>query len=235
MIQRSARANLLVAFAILAALLISAQALGLPSKLLAASIGTGSCTTGTTPCDGNTGNIGDNSCNGNSACFNNTGNIGDNSCNGAFACDGNTGTVGDNSCTGDDACDANGGTVGDGSCQGTDACDANTGTVGDNSCHGQDSVTPTAGLLVITLAMVKTANATVMAVLSATTLARRRAATSAMATPPTPLATDSCDNEQGTCDVTGEDIGDCVFNDVTPPACNAGSVAHIHAHDYAHA
>ena len=159
------------------------------------------------PCDGNTGNIGDNSCNGNGACFSNTGNIGDNSCNGAFACDGNTGTVGDISCTGDDACDANGGTVGDGSCQGTDACDANLGPSATTPVMARTRVMPTTGLLVITLAMVKTAcNAN--GGLSATILAGRRAAMSAMATAPVRLATIYVTTSRTPVTTPGEDIGD---------------------------
>ena len=115
------------------------------------TVGAGSCLTPDS-CDGNTGHIGVNSCNGGAnTCDGNEGTIGDNSCNGGGACYYNgiagTGTVGDNSCNGGGACYENGfagtGTVGDNSCNGGGACEYNgiagTGTVGAGSCTGDQA------------------------------------------------------------------------------------------------
>src|SRR5712692_10691585 len=96
-----------------------------------ASVGSGSCFSGIDPCDGNTGDIGTDSCNGDQACEDNSGKIDNHSCNaGVFeadACEGNSGPIGTSSCDGDFACFGNSGKIGNNACNAESACFFNTG------------------------------------------------------------------------------------------------------------
>ncbi len=74
-----------------------------------AEVGNGSCVSGTQPCDGNTGDIGNTSCNGDFACFANSGKIRNNACTGDSACFANSGPVDKHSCNGVGACEDNSG------------------------------------------------------------------------------------------------------------------------------
>ena len=93
-------------------------------------------TLGNDPCDGATGPIGENSCNGGDACRNAAGPVGAGSCVGSRSCDVTVGSIGAGSCIGNEACNAAGGDVGDGSCLGDFACYATGGAVGAGSCVG---------------------------------------------------------------------------------------------------
>ena len=115
-------------------------------------------TLGNDPCDGATGPIGENSCNGDDACVDSSGQIGDGSCigywacfrvqvpigdgscNGSYACDRVQVPIGDGSCNGSYACDGEDVPIGDGSCNGDHACDnLEIGPIGDGSCNGEDA------------------------------------------------------------------------------------------------
>jgi len=61
--------------------LLALSLLGLGQSWTQAGVGNGSCVSGTQPCDGNTRDIGNTSCNGDFACPNNTLNIGSGRCN----------------------------------------------------------------------------------------------------------------------------------------------------------
>jgi hypothetical protein len=96
---------------------------------------------GTNACDGVTGTVGTNSCNGDHACYY-AAQVGNHSCVGDHACDTSLGTVGNGSCNGLSACDHLGGNVGNDSCNNDpqtplDAtCPNATGPIGDYACNG---------------------------------------------------------------------------------------------------
>jgi hypothetical protein len=104
-----------------------------------AEVGNGSCESGTQPCDGNTGDIGNTSCNGDFACSANSGKIRNNACAGDSACEGNSGPVDKHACTGDSACEDNSGDIDRNSCNGTAACTANSGEIGSGACQGDSA------------------------------------------------------------------------------------------------
>src|SRR5713101_3324042 len=89
-----------------------------PPRARAVVVGNGSCGLDPDACDGNSGIIGTQSCNGDSACESNSGRIHNLACNGESACESNSGAVLNDSCTGDFACEDNSGAVGTGSCKG---------------------------------------------------------------------------------------------------------------------
>lgn len=121
----------------------------LPHGAAQATIGTGSCSTGTTPCDGSTGDVGDDSCNGDDACLSNSGfpTIGNESCNEVAACTFNSGAVGDDSCNGFLACDGNEGNIARWACNGPEACYNNSGKVWQKACQGESACRFNEGLI----------------------------------------------------------------------------------------
>ena len=88
-------------------------------------------TLGNDPCDGATGPIGENSCNGDNACVLSPGSIGDDSCNGSAACASSSSSIGAGSCNGNSACPGSSGSIGDGSCIGEEACYESSSDIGD--------------------------------------------------------------------------------------------------------